>query len=110
MEPRRSWGEAIAVYSRPRVIAMLFLGFSAGLPFPLLFATLSAWLAQAEVTRTVIGFFSWVGITYSIKVLWAPVVDRTSLPLLSRWLGQRRHPPPPAPLAAPPPPPPPILL
>ncbi|UCE90565.1 MAG: AmpG family muropeptide MFS transporter [Pseudomonadota bacterium] len=69
---------------------MLFLGFSAGLPYLLMFGTLSAWLAEAGISRTVIGFFSWVGITYSIKVLWAPVVDRVPLPVLTRVLGRRR--------------------
>lgn len=86
----RSWAEAIQVYRNRRVVAMLFLGFSAGLPFLLVFSTLSAWLRQEEVSRTAIGFFSWVGITYSIKVLWAPVVDRLRLPLLTGWLGRRR--------------------
>ena len=69
---------------------MLFLGFSAGLPFLLVFSTLSAWLSDAKVSHTTIGFFSWVGIMYSLKVFWAPFVDRLPLPLLSRLLGQRR--------------------
>lgn len=86
----RNWGEALRVYTRPQVVAMNFLGFSAGLPFLLVFSTLTAWLAQAGVQRGVIGFFAWIGITYSIKVFWAPVVDRLRFPLLSRLLGQRR--------------------
>ena len=69
---------------------MLFLGFAAGLPFLLVFGTLFAWLSTAGISRTTIGFFSWVGITYSIKVLWAPVVDRLPLPILDRVLGRRR--------------------
>lgn len=85
-----SWLEAARIYTNPRVIAMFFLGFSAGLPFLLVFSTLSAWLSDAGVQRTAIGFFGWVGITYSIKVLWAPIVDRLNLPLLGRALGQRR--------------------
>ncbi len=85
-----SWREAWIVYRRPQVLAMLLLGFAAGLPFLLVFSTLSRWLAEAGISRTVIGFFSWVGITYSIKVLWAPVVDRLPLPGLTRWLGKRR--------------------
>jgi PAT family beta-lactamase induction signal transducer AmpG len=88
--PRRSWSEAFAVYLHRRVVAMLFLGFSAGLPFLLIFSTLSFWLREADVSRTVIGFFSWVGITFSIKVIWAPVVDRVPLPGLTRLLGKRR--------------------
>jgi PAT family beta-lactamase induction signal transducer AmpG len=85
-----TWGEALGVYRNRRVIAMAFLGFSAGLPFLLVFSTLSAWLRRAEIDLTTIGFFSWIGITYSIKVFWAPVVDNTALPLLDRLLGRRR--------------------
>ncbi len=87
---QRNWREAAAVYLRPQAIALLFLGFSAGLPFLLVFSTLSAWLTDAGVSRSAIGFFSWVGITYSVKVFWAPVVDRLPLPLLTRLLGKRR--------------------
>ncbi len=85
-----SWREAFAVYRHPRVIAMLFLGFAAGLPFLLVFSTLSAWLRDLGVSRTAIGFFGWVGVTYSVKVFWAPVVDRVPIPMLTRMLGKRR--------------------
>ena len=85
-----SWREACSVYSQPRVLGMIFLGFAAGLPFLLVFSTLSAWLADEGVTKTTIGFFSWVGITYSIKVFWAPVVDRLPIPWLTKKLGKRR--------------------
>lgn len=84
------WREALRVYLSRPVIIMLFLGFSAGLPFLLVFSTLSAWLTEAGLSHTAIGFFSWIGITYSIKVVWAPVVDRLPLPGLTRWLGRRR--------------------
>ena len=87
---KHNWRESFSVYAKPKVIGMLFLGFSAGLPFLLVFSTLSAWLAEADVSRTTIGFFSWIGIMYSIKVFWAPVVDRVPLPVLGRLLGQRR--------------------
>jgi PAT family beta-lactamase induction signal transducer AmpG len=69
---------------------MLFLGFSAGLPFLLVFSTLNARLSDVGVETATIGFFSWLGITYSIKVFWAPVVDRLKLPILDRLLGKRR--------------------
>jgi PAT family beta-lactamase induction signal transducer AmpG len=88
--PARDWRAAIAVYTRPRVVGMVFLGFAAGLPFLLVFTTLSAWLTRAGVDRTTIGFFSWIGITYSIKFFWAPVVDRLPLPFLTRVFGKRR--------------------
>ena len=86
----RGWLEALAAYKHPRVLAMLFLGFSAGLPFMLVFSTLSAWLREVGIERATIGMLSWVGIIYSIKFFWAPVVDRLPLPLLHRLLGRRR--------------------
>jgi PAT family beta-lactamase induction signal transducer AmpG len=84
-----SWWNATAVYAKPRVIAMCIIGFGAGLPFLLVFSTLSAWLSDSGVSRSDIGLFAWVGITYSIKFIWSPVVDRVSLPFLSRF-GRRR--------------------
>lgn len=87
---RRSWRQALLLYGDRRVLTLLFLGFSAGLPFLLVFSTLSAWLREAGISRTAIGFLSWVGIAYAIKVLWAPFVDRLALPLLTRRLGRRR--------------------
>lgn len=87
---RDSWREALSVYLHPRVASMAFLGFSAGIPYMLVFSTLTAWLNEAGVTKASIGFFSWIGITYSIKFIWAPVVDRVQLPLLGALLGRRR--------------------
>lgn len=87
---KHSWKQSFAAYMRPQVLGMSFLGFSAGLPFLLVFSTLSAWLRDSGITLSVIGFFSWVGLTYSIKVIWAPVVDRLPLPFLTRLLGKRR--------------------
>jgi PAT family beta-lactamase induction signal transducer AmpG len=86
----RGWHAALGVYTQPRVVGMIFLGFAAGLPFLLVFTTLSAWLTKAGVDRTTIGFFSWIGITYSIKFFWAPVVDRLPLLPLTRVFGKRR--------------------
>ena len=86
----RGWRQALAVYRSPRVLSMLFLGFSAGLPFYLVYQTLSAWLRQAGIARSTIGMLAWVGLISSLKFLWAPVVDRTRLPLLHRLLGRRR--------------------
>ncbi|MGZ4956209.1 MAG: AmpG family muropeptide MFS transporter [Methylobacter sp.] len=90
MADNKSWRSAFSIYVQPRVRGMIFLGFSAGLPFLLVFSTLSAWLRDEGVERSVIGFFSWIGVTYSIKVFWAPVVDRLSLPFLTKFLGKRR--------------------
>jgi len=69
---------------------MVFLGFSAGLPYLLVFSTLTAWLRDEEISRSAIGFFAWVGMIYSVKVFWAPIVDRVKLPFLQLLLGQRR--------------------
>ncbi|GAA5445377.1 anhydromuropeptide permease [Microbulbifer sp. NBRC 101763] len=85
-----TWGQALGAYLKPRVITMFFLGFSAGLPLLLVFSTLTAWLRDYGVSRTAIGFFAWVGITFSIKVLWAPIIDYLRLPLLTKSLGKRR--------------------
>jgi PAT family beta-lactamase induction signal transducer AmpG len=85
-----TWRETLLIYTNPRVIAMTFLGFSGGLPFLLVFSTLTAWLTEGNVSRSTIGFFAWIGITYSTKVLWAPVVDSIPVPFLTKILGQRR--------------------
>jgi PAT family beta-lactamase induction signal transducer AmpG len=89
-EGAKSWGEAVRMYCKPEVIRMLFLGFSAGLPLLLVFSTLTAWLTDLDISRTSIGFFGWVGMTYSIKFFWAPVVDRSKIPWLTLKIGQRR--------------------
>ncbi len=90
MATLQSWRAAFSIYTQPRVLGMIFLGFSAGLPFLLVFSTLSAWLRDEGVELSVIGFFSWVGVTYSIKIFWAPIVDRLPLPVFTRLLGKRR--------------------
>ncbi|MDX1589431.1 MAG: MFS transporter [Oleiphilaceae bacterium] len=83
-------GEGLRVYLNPRVLGMLFLGFSAGLPLLLVGGTFTAWLRDIGVELAAIGFLSWVGMAHSIKVLWAPLIDRLPVPLLTRWFGRRR--------------------
>jgi PAT family beta-lactamase induction signal transducer AmpG len=83
------WRARLGAYADPKMQAMLALGFSSGLPFLLVFSTLSAWLTQAGVKRATIGFFSWCGLAFSFKYLWSPLVDRLPLPLLHR-MGRRR--------------------
>ena len=85
-----AWRDSLGVYQNPRVLAMLFLGFSAGLPFPLVAGTLLAWLRTADVGLSEIGMFGWVGILYSLKFLWAPLTDSINFPGITRWLGRRR--------------------
>ncbi|MFZ2542377.1 MAG: AmpG family muropeptide MFS transporter [Gallionella sp.] len=85
-----SWKDALRVYAQPRVIGMLFLGFSAGLPLLLVLGTLSFWLREAGIDRATIGYLSWIGLAYGFKWAWSPLVDRLRLPLLTRTLGRRR--------------------
>lgn len=80
----------LAVYGERRVFIMLLLGFSAGLPNLLIFDTLSAWLRESGQTLEVIGFFALATLSYSLKFVWAPLIDRTSVPGLTRLLGHRR--------------------
>ena len=76
-------------YLRPKTLTMLLLGFSSGLPFYLVGNTFGYWLRDEHTSLTAIGFLSWVGIAYSLKFLWAPLIDRVDLPLFKR-LGHRR--------------------
>lgn len=84
------WLKAIAVYTRPRVLIVLLLGFSAGLPLALVTSTLQAWLTQSSIDLKTIGLFSLVGLPYTFKFFWAPLVDALHVPLLTRLLGRRR--------------------
>src|SRR6202790_5895300 len=79
----------VADYLRPKTLSMLLLGFSSGLPFLLVGNTFGYWLRDEHTSLTTIGFLSWVGIAYSLKFLWAPLMDRVDLPLFKR-LGHRR--------------------
>lgn len=84
---RRNWREAIAVYTQPRVLQVLALGFASGLPLLLTYSTLQAWLATVGVRRSALGAIALVGTSYSFKFLWAPLIDRVPPPLP---LGRRR--------------------
>ena len=89
-EATSSWRRVVDTYREPRLLAVLFMGFSSGLPLPLTLGTLSFWLAQSGVSRTAIGLFALVGIPYNFKFLWSPLIDRLPLPVLTRLLGRRR--------------------
>ena len=82
--------EALAVYLQPRVLIVLFLGFSSGLPLALSGSTLLIWMREANVDLTTIGLFALVGTPYTIKFIWAPLVDALHVPLLNRYFGRRR--------------------
>ncbi len=92
LPPHRSvlWLSSLAIYRQQRLIAILAMGFSSGLPLALTFATLSFRLAEEGVSRTTIGLFALVGVPYSVKFLWSPLIDRLPIPLLTSGLGRRR--------------------
>lgn len=94
---KRAWGRLnastaalLALYGNARALRMTALGFSSGLPLLLVFGTLSFWLREAGVSIQTIGFMSWIGLIYAMKWLWAPVIDRCPIPVLTRALGRRR--------------------
>jgi PAT family beta-lactamase induction signal transducer AmpG len=87
---RASFLDALAVYLKPRVLVVLFLGFSGGLPFALTGMTLQAWMTESGVDIRTIGLFAAIGIPYLVKFLWAPLTDALDVPVLSLLLGRRR--------------------
>ena len=89
-QAKPSFGDTLSVYLRPRVLIVMFLGFSAGLPLALSGSTLLVWMREAGVDLGTIGLFALAGTPYTIKFLWAPLVDALDVPLLSAWLGRRR--------------------
>ena len=87
---RASWRDGLLVYLQRRVLVVLLLGFSAGLPFSLAGQTLQAWMTESGVDIKTIGLFAFVGTPYWTKVFWSPAVDALDIPVLSPWLGRRR--------------------
>ena len=90
MQQKETWLQSARIYLEKRVLTLFFLGFSAGLPILLVFSTLSFWLREAGVSRANIGYFSWIALAYAFKWVWAPFVDRLSIPFLTNVLGRRR--------------------
>lgn len=86
----KSWKETLMIFTHPRVVTMLFLGLSAGIPILLIFSSLSLWLREAGVERSAVTFFSWAALGYSFKFVWAPLIDQIPLPFLTKKLGRRR--------------------
>ncbi|MFM2482253.1 AmpG family muropeptide MFS transporter [Celerinatantimonas sp. YJH-8] len=84
------WVTSLKIYGQKPVLLMLSLGFSSGLPLLLVFSTLSFWLREAGVSRTEIGYMSWIALAYGVKWIWSPLVDHLSFPILSQHLGRRR--------------------
>lgn len=85
-----TWRDSLAVYLQPRVLIVMCLGFSSGLPLALSGSTLLVWMRESGVDLGTIGLFALVGTPYTLKFLWAPVVDALHVPLLSRLFGRRR--------------------
>lgn len=77
-------------YLQEKLLVIFFLGFSAGLPLPLVYATLTAWLYEAGLPTSKISLFAYLMLAYSFKFVWSPLVDAVGLPVLTRWLGRRR--------------------
>jgi PAT family beta-lactamase induction signal transducer AmpG len=89
-QARPAFLDALAVYLKPRVLIVMLLGFSSGLPLALSGTTLLVWMREAGVDLGTIGLFALVGTPYTLKFLWAPLTDALDVPLLSRLLGRRR--------------------
>ena len=89
-QPESQKQELLLWWKQKPVWVMLFLGFSAGIPILLIFSSLSLWLREAGVSKSVVTFFSWAALGYSFKFVWAPLVDKLPVPFLSHWLGRRR--------------------
>src|ERR1700756_3272132 len=89
-KPRASFRDSLAVYLQPRVLIVMFLGFSSGLPLALSGSTLLVWMREAGVDLGTIGLFALVGTPYTLKFIWAPLVDALHVPLFTRRFGRRR--------------------
>jgi PAT family beta-lactamase induction signal transducer AmpG len=85
----KGWRLLRAALSTRKSSTMLAFGFSSGLPYALLIGTLNAWLGEANINLATIGVLSWIGLSYSFKFLWSPLVDRLPLPVLER-IGRRK--------------------
>ena len=88
--PLSRWIDSCKVYADRRVLSILFFGFASGLPLALTIGTLFMWLAEVGVNKTTIGLFALAGTPYTLKFLWAPLVDRMPIPYLTGWIGRRR--------------------
>ena len=88
--PKKSWIDSLRAFKDLRVLIMFFLGFAAGLPIMLIFSSLGLWLNEAGVDLSIITMFSWAGLGYAFKFIWAPLIDAIPVPILTKWLGRRR--------------------
>ncbi|RUO26218.1 MFS transporter [Aliidiomarina minuta] len=86
----RTWRDTLAFYTQRRLLIIFLLGMASGYPWIMIGSSMSAWLNELGFTRATIGYFGAVFAAYSVNFLWSPLIDRVKLPLLTRWLGQRR--------------------
>lgn len=89
-KPKPTTLQAVAAYARPKPLLMLALGYATGIPFLLIGDTLTAWMRVEGVSLSVIGFFVLVSFSYTLKFMWAPLIDRLDVPFLTKMLGHRR--------------------
>ena len=90
MDKSSNWSKSILIYLDIRVLRLLIFGFSSGLPILLIFSTLSLWLKSAGIDRSTITLFSWAGLAYSFKFLWAPMIDKLPIIFLTEKFGHRK--------------------
>ncbi len=90
----QNWKMFVSLIKDPKtslkIIYMTILGLCSGIPLYLVYSTLSAWLRDEGVSRTEIGYFLWVGLAYSFKFLWAPIIDHVPAPGVEKWMGRRK--------------------
>src|ERR1700753_2341219 len=87
---KSSWRDSLAVYLQRRVLIVLLLGCPSGLPLALSGSTLQVWMREAGVDLGTIGLFALIGTPYTLKFLWAPLVDALHVPLFTHAFGRRR--------------------
>jgi len=87
---KHDWQQSVQSFFHPRVMTMIFLGFSAGIPILLIFSSLSLWLREAGIERSTVTFFSWAALGYSFKFVWAPLIDHIPIPYFTKVFGRRR--------------------
>ena len=90
-QPQRSWRQTVRVYFTPVMLSMIVLGFASGLPLYMVFQKLSYWLRDAGIERSTIGFFYWVTLSYTLKFLWAPIIDRVAVTDVAEMVRRSRE-------------------
>ena len=90
LEKKQSWSESILIYKDIRMLRILLLGAISGFPWVLIASSLSLWLKEEGLSRSTIGWAGLIFGVYAFNYLWAPIIDRIQIPLLTKKLGHRR--------------------